>query len=328
MSSGPDLRVVVLTYGSGGEHERLLASLEHEGIAPGQILFVHNPSCPGERPPAAEGYEAIVASHNLGYAAGMNLGIRRQLDRGCELLLLLTHDARLRPGGLGELLRAAEANPEYGALGPVLIFSGAYDQFSGTYDPFSYGGVTGAGGGVGHRKAEPRAESGIAPCEWIDGGTMLLRATALERAGDFDERFWGYYEDADLCLRIARAGFGVGVVVGALAEQAPGGAKRPGPWAYLLTRNGLAYARRFAGARGLLSGTARALRNASLELARALARASGLRPGPAAERWAVAVGTFRGAVDFFRGRWGPPPSLPGAGDLRNVAGPGEGDEHG
>jgi GT2 family glycosyltransferase len=321
VSVATDLRVVVLTYGSGGEHERLLASLDGEGIALGQILLVHNPSHPGEHPSSAEGYEVIVASHNLGYAAGMNLGIRRQLGRGCELLLLLTHDARLRPGGLRELLRAAEANPEYGALGPVLLFSG-------TYDPFSYGGVTGAGGGVGHRKAEPPAESGIAPCEWIDGGTMLLRATALERAGGFDERFWSYCEDADLCLRIARAGCGVGVVVGALAEQAPGGAKRPGPWAYLLTRNGLAYARRFAGARGLLSGTARALRNASLELARALARASGLRPGPAGERWAVAVGTVRGTVDFFRGRWGPPPRLPGAGDLRNVAAPGGGAEGG
>ncbi len=42
-------------------------------------------------------------------------------------------------------------------------------------------------------------------------------------------------------------------------------------------------------------------------------------PGGTAEPWALAVGTARGAIDFIRGRWGPPPSnLPGMGDVGNV----------
>ena len=81
-------------------------------------------------------------------------------------------------------------------------------------------------------------------CDWVDGGAMVLRREALERVGGFDERFFAYCEEAELCLRITRAGWRVGVLDGARAQQAPGGSSRPGAWSYLITRNGLAYARR------------------------------------------------------------------------------------
>ena len=311
--------MVLLAYGAGGEQGPLFETLAREGVAPEQIVLVHNPSAPGQAPPPVPaGCETIATGRNLGYAAAMNLGIERQLRREPSLLLVATHDARLRPGALAAMVAAAEAEPRYGALGPVLLFDGSEE-------PFSFGGTTSRGGALGHRTEAPSTSARIADCDWIDGGTMLLRAEALDRTGAFDERLWGYCEDADLCLRMKRAGYGVGVVLAGRADQAPGGSKRPGAWAYLLTRNGIAYARRFAGPRGLAAATARALARALLELARAAARRSGLRPGPEAERWAVAVGTLRGLADFFAGRWGPPPpDLPGIGDVRNAEPDGEG----
>jgi len=311
--------VVLLAYGAGGEHGPLFETLAREGVAPERIVLVHNPSEPGQAPPPVPaGCETIATGRNLGYAAAMNLGIERQLRREPSLLLVATHDARLRPGALAAMVAAAEAEPRYGALGPVLLFDGSEE-------PFSFGGTTSRGGALDHRTEPPPAAADVAECDWIDGGTMLVRADALARVGAFDERLWGYCEDADLCLRLTRAGYGVGVVLAARADQAPGGSKRPGAWAYLLTRNGVAYAGRFAGPRGLAAATARAIGQALLELARAAARRGGLRPGPAAERWAVAVGTLRGLADLLRGRWGPPPpGLPGIGDVKN-AGPGGGE---
>jgi N-acetylglucosaminyl-diphospho-decaprenol L-rhamnosyltransferase len=308
----------VLTYGTGAEHEPLLTSLLAEGMSPEGILVVHNPATPDEPDPALpSGVELLRASHNLGYAAAMNLGMRRQLGRECERLLLLTHDARLRPGALAALVSAAEANPQYGVLGPALVFTG-------TDKPFSFGGITRANGTMAHRRERPGSKDGIAACDWIDGGTMLFRREAIEHTGGFDERFWSYCEEAELCLRISRAGFRVGVLPDAIADQSPGGPKRPGPWAYLLTRNGTAYACRAAGLRGLGFLTASAVLNASWELTRAFARRLRLRRGPAGERWAVAVGIARGLMDFYRRRWGPPPRLPGAGDVGNVEPPAQG----
>lgn len=307
--------VVILTYGESAAHLALLESLWAEGLRPADLVVVHNPARPGEPDPELPaGVELVRAAANRGYTGGMNLGIeawrRRGWDR--EVLLLLTHDARLRPGALGRLLAVAAANPDYGVLGPALLLAG-------TEQPFSYGGVSGPGGATSHRKSRP-ADGVLAACDWIDGGTMLVRAAVLERLGGFDERLWSYCEDSDLCLRARRAGFGVGVALEAIADQSPGGAQRLGAWSYLLTRNGVAYARRAAGWRGLLGAGGGALRRLAVSLVRVVLRGLRLRRGSPREPWLLAVGTGRGLLDYLRGRWGPPPSgLPGSGDIGNAS---------
>jgi GT2 family glycosyltransferase len=309
-----DLGVAVLAYGAGGEFRGLIDSLLAEGVAPEAIVVVHNSAEPGEAAPrAVAGVEVVRTGANPGYAGGMNVGVARLLERGAEQLLVLTHDARLHPGALAALRGAAAAHPGFGILGPALVLTG-------TETPFSFGGVTGAGGANAHRKQPPLGDGdGILACDWVDGGTMLVRRQVFERVGVFDERFWGYVEEADLCLRARRAGFGVGVVAAAKADQAPGHGKRVGAWAYLTTRNGIEYAARARGLRGLATITLRSLWIVALNLLRAALRAARLRPGGPAEPWALAVGTWRGAVDRYRGRWGaPPPDLPGLGDLRNA----------
>jgi N-acetylglucosaminyl-diphospho-decaprenol L-rhamnosyltransferase len=307
------LGVAVLAYGDDREFEPLIESLLAEGVPAASILLVHNPARPGEAAPSvASGCELIQTGRNLGYAGGMNVAVARLLERGAELLLLLTHDARLRPGALDTLLSVAARQPDLGLIAPVLLLIG-------TEVPYSFGGRTSPSGANSHRKEPPAGDEDILLCDWIDGGTMLVRREVFERVGDFDERFWGYCEEADLCLRARRSGFSAGVVVAARADQAPGASKRLGAWAYLMSRNGIEYGRRFAGVRGLAARTAAAFWLVVVSLLRTALRGLHLRPGAPAEPWALAVGTARGAVDRYRGRWGPPPpNLPGMGDLSNA----------
>jgi N-acetylglucosaminyl-diphospho-decaprenol L-rhamnosyltransferase len=307
------LGIVILAYGGGGEYRAVVRSLRDEGMEGARLIVVHNPAAAEEeRPPAEAGVELVLSPGNLGYAGGMNLGLAHLRGEGFDHALVLTHDAALRPGCLVALRAAAERHPDFGALGPVLLRPGGEEAFS-------YGGTRRRDGITPHRKAPGPATDGISPVDWIDGGSMLLSAAALERAGAFDERFWSYCEDADLCLRFQRAGFGIGVVLDARADQEPGGNKRPGAWAYLTVRNGAACARRAGGRAGLARFALRAGLGSAVALARVAARASGLRPGTPEETWALAVGGLRGLADYRRGRWGPPPpDLPGLGDLRNV----------
>jgi N-acetylglucosaminyl-diphospho-decaprenol L-rhamnosyltransferase len=313
MSSGAErLQAVVLAYGDGARLGAVVGALLGEGVAAESVLVVHNPAQPGEAPPSLpEGCELVAAERNLGYAGGMNLGIRVARVGEPELLLLLTHDARLHPGALPALLAAAGAQPRLGVVAPALVLAGSGD-------PFSFGGVTRPSGTNAHRRQPgPTSAAGVAGCDWVDGGTMLVRAAALDAAGGFDEGFWGYCEEADLCLRVRRAGFEVGVVPAALADQEPGGAKRPGAWSYLLTRNGAEYARRAVGPRGAATVCLRACGFVCFDLLRAAGRAA--RGRDRGEPWATAVGTARGVLDFLRRRWGPPPpDLPGIGDLSNA----------
>lgn len=303
---------VVLAYGAGGEYEALLESLLRGGVAADRILVVHNPSEAGQPPPdVPRGCEVLGGARNLGYAAGMNRGIERQLARGCDRLLALTHDVRFEPGALEKLVGAAERNPGFGVLGPSMVMAG-------TDTPFSFGGTARGDGSLEHISERPPGDAEIAPCDWIDGGAMLFEAGLLRRIGGFDERLWSYCEDAEICLRASRAGSRVGVVPDARADQAPGGGKRVGAWAYLLSRNGAAYAYRAKGSPAMARTLARALREAVTDAARAGARLLRLRPGPAIEPWARAVGSFRGVIDFTRRRWGPPPPLPGGGDIANL----------
>lgn len=305
------LRVVVLTHHTTPQAGEVAGRLLDEGYAAEQILVVHNPTSPGlEPPPTPAGVEVLQADRNLGYARGMNLGMRRALDAGADFVLLLTHDAEWEPGAVRRIEAAAREQTQYAVLGPELE-----DTARGTM--FSYGVRMSSLGATKHVTSPPEAVDGIYPCESIDGAFTLLRADMLERVGLYDEKLFGYAEESELHLRARRAGWRVGVVAGARGGQDVGGLTRPGPYAYLMTRNSLNLARLAAGSPGVAAGVVRFSFYAAV-YARRVIDPRRSRESKAHAR-AYVAGVLRGFADFFRGRWGPPPStLPGMGDMRGL----------
>lgn len=307
------LRVVVLAHGTESPAAGVVGRLLEEGAAPSQVVVVHNRTGPSDPPLELPfpGVEVIASPRNLGYTGGMNLGIARQLESDAELILVLTHDVRVLPGTLAELAAVAARHPDHGVLGPAL-----FDPVRG--DPFSFGARMSPTGGMGHlTEIPPDAQDGIVPCDSIDGAFMLIRAQVFRDVGSFDEKLFVYAEESELCLRARRAGWRVGVVTAARGEQEVGAPRRPGAYAYLMTRNGLNLAQSAAGWRGIVGGLGRGL----IQLAVHGRRLADPRRPADHKRAAHAsiVGTLRGAADYFRGRWGPPPSsLPGLGDVQGT----------
>jgi GT2 family glycosyltransferase len=309
------LGVVVLTHGTATESVPLVRSLLEAGCVPDSVAIVHNPVVPGQ--PAIEppdpGIWVLRPAANVGYAAGMNSGVRHQLERGVETILLLTHDVRFHSGSLAVLLEQLRRNPAFGVLGPVL-------WMRGENRPFSYGGVTTGTGENVHLAEPPTAADGVAATDWVDGCAMAIRADVVDAVGGLNERFFGYCEESEFCLRARRAGWKIGVALEAVAEQSPGRSQRPGAHAYLLCRNGLEYARLATGPCGVAAGLGRALYTMAVDLRRILGAKAGRRStATAAESYPRLVGTARGVLDFSRRRWGPPPpTLPGLGDYQNL----------
>lgn len=168
-----------------------------------QILLVDNGSTDGT--PAAvrtafPAVEVLALPANLGFAAGMNQGIRHALARGADWTLLVNNDAVAEPELLDRLL-AAGGNPAVGFLAPTIRYFETPERVWPS---------------AGRRRrltlaafdttAHPPSSQPY-PIDWATACCLLVRREAWLAVGLFDERFGMYYEDHDLCLRARAAGW-------------------------------------------------------------------------------------------------------------------------
>jgi GT2 family glycosyltransferase len=188
------VKVVAVVLSWNGREDTLacLRSLEGEGI---DVVVVDNASEDGTAE-AVTGAEVIRNERNLGYAGGMNVGIRRALERGADAVLLLNNDVEVEPGAVAALVGALDGA---GAVCPLIVFADdpARVWYSGArFDPRR--------GYNGRHRAE-RLEA-VEETERICGAAVLVPRDVVERVGMFDEELFAYVEDADWSLRARRLG--------------------------------------------------------------------------------------------------------------------------
>lgn len=147
--------------------------------------------------------ELLVHSTNLGFAKGINSGIRRALEQGAAYIFIANNDTLLATDMLQRLIEQARQAPA-GIIAPVIYYAGQPDVIwsaGARHNPLNleivdtWRGKTGSSlGSVPY------------PVEFITACGMLVSATCFEKTGLFDERFFMYYEDSDFSLRVRRAG--------------------------------------------------------------------------------------------------------------------------
>lgn len=131
-------------------------------------------------------------------------------------VLLLNPDAELLPGALEALVAYLEAHPGVGAVGPLLRYPDGSVQSSRRRFPSLVAGLTEATPVEWHWPDHPVARrmrlDDVPPdhphaVDWLNGAALLLRADALAAVGGFDEGFFMYSEELDLCRRLRDAGW-------------------------------------------------------------------------------------------------------------------------
>ncbi len=147
-----------------------------------------------------EGVTAIRTRVNVGYGGAMNLAAMRARGR---YLVLLNDDAEVTPDWLEELVDLAERRPEAGAVGSTTLFPDGSIQEAGCVI-WADGSTVKVGRGL---PGGSRAFDYERLVDFSSGTSLLLRRSTWETLGGMDDRYYpAYYEDTDLCLRIAELG--------------------------------------------------------------------------------------------------------------------------
>ena len=192
---------------------RALGDVRHDGTL--DVVLVDNGSDdPAEVAGLADPPRVRVVRlpRNVGFGAGSNAGIRAALDSGAEWIWLLNNDAEPEPGALAAMLAEGASDPAIGAVGCILD-----ESVPGGPRTLVYGG-----GSVHFASGLPRHHETPVPIERVDylcAASLLVRTGALARIGLFDERFFLYWEDADLCFRLRAAGFRLAVAARAVVRH-------------------------------------------------------------------------------------------------------------
>ncbi len=242
----PAVGAVVVNYHSTPATIRCLASLRAEGV--GEVVVVDNdPGDPCSKAVAREDPAAtvLVPGVNLGYGAAANRGAA-VLGEGIEWVLVCNPDLVFSPGSVAALLSTCSVpGSRLGIAGPQLVNPDGttYPSARRMPDPLTAGlhavvGLFSPDNRFSRRyRMQDGSLSGRTVVDWVSGACLLVRREAFEALGGFDESFFMYVEDVDLCRRARDAGYSVVFEPSARVEHAQGTSTATRPIAMVLAHH-------------------------------------------------------------------------------------------
>jgi GT2 family glycosyltransferase len=190
-----DCRVVVTDASGDGSDDKIAAAIAERGFGAWASLL---------RLPKNGGY---------GYANNQAIIAALASTDPPEYVYLLNPDAYVHPGAVRELVSFMEQRPDVGLAGsqqeqPDGSINRSAFRFPGVRSELIQGSRLGILKRLlpGSEIAPPPSDHAV-PTDWLSGASLLVRRQVFERAGLFDDTFFLYYEETDLCLRARRLGY-------------------------------------------------------------------------------------------------------------------------
>jgi GT2 family glycosyltransferase len=157
----------------------------------------------------------IEPGENIGFAKGNNLGFQKATG---EYVMLVNPDLTVFPGEMEKLVTFADSLPEAGIIGPLVVNPNGTRQESCTRFPSilmpayrrTFLGRTPWGKrAIDRFMMRDVNHDEVHDVDVVWGAAMLIRKPVLDQVGHFDEQFFMYYEDTDLCRRVWQKGWRV-----------------------------------------------------------------------------------------------------------------------
>jgi GT2 family glycosyltransferase len=220
--------VVVVSYNNRDELRACVEDLSQaDGIT---VIVVDNASSDRSLEAVADlAVVAIQLDDNLGFGHGCNVGWRHGRS---EFVLFLNPDAEMAAASVQRLAEKLGEDPATGIVGPKIVNeNGAVDfsirrfpRLTSTYAQALFvHRVLPRAAWVDEVVRDTSSYRVAGPAEWLSGACLLVRRDLLERLGGFDEGFFMYCEDKDLCRRAWAAGYAVVFEPAAVATHVGGG---------------------------------------------------------------------------------------------------------
>lgn len=207
----PRVSVVMLTCRAEEEHltADCIRSLQQSDYPSLDVVLVDNgaPRDGIERlRNAFPGVTIVSTGENLGFTGGNNRGIAVALERGCEYVLVLNNDTIVTEDCVSRLVEAGETHSGVGAVGAKIVYHDEPARIwfgGGEFSPMR---------GLGLHRLEGKldpdpTQSGVEEVTFLTGCCMLIPAEVLQKVGGFEEDFFIYVEDVELCHRMLSAGY-------------------------------------------------------------------------------------------------------------------------
>jgi len=210
----PEVSIVIVTYRSADVIGACLDSIGAGANASREVFLVDNASGDGTAEIVRAKYPSvhlITNDSNRGFSAANNQAI--PLCRG-RYLYFLNPDAELTGGCLETAVRYINENPRIGLAGTKVVYpDGSMQETISRRYP-----------GEKHTKGELEGLQGPIAC--VLGASMIARADLIRAIGGFDEDYFLYGEDQELCLRIRQQGFEIGYIGEAVVRHIGGHSER------------------------------------------------------------------------------------------------------
>lgn len=210
MSFSPKVSIILINWNRFQDTADCIESLLRSSYPNKEIFVTDNGSKNHEAEKLQQRFgsqiRVISSSKNLGFAGGNNLAANEALHAGSsDYLLFLNNDTEVDPGFLEPLVMAMEKDSRIGISGPKVLWKQHPDQilFAGGRVRLFLGDATHLG--LFAKDGPPFNQLKVV--DYIEGSALCLRSSIARSLGLFDKKFFAYWEDTDLCLRVRKAGY-------------------------------------------------------------------------------------------------------------------------
>jgi GT2 family glycosyltransferase len=202
--TGMKVSIITVNFNQPKITEELLATIP--GVPEFEVIVVDNGSTIDYTPTWNKKYpqyKFIRSELNLGFAGGNNLGIKEALG---EYLFLVNNDTELTPDLIDKLVSVLDSHPGVGMVSPKIKYYANKEliQYAG-FTPLNF--YTCRNSCIGLREQDNgQYDNYTGPTAYCHGAAMMVRKTAIEKAGLMKENFFLYYEELDWAEALKRTG--------------------------------------------------------------------------------------------------------------------------